>query len=458
MRVRRAERMGTAMNWMPRALPLPLAVAVVSCLVGLAACGNLLDVETRGLITEGQIKQQKLIGAVVAAAEGSYHVAFNWVAHSGAAASDEMIFSHPWTPWNTYDERTLSAEGCPHDNCGFGYDWMQQARVTGVRSVQQLEAMQAPDSAIAHALVYAGFSTVMLADYLCQVVFNGGPPLDPPQAYDSAIAIFQEAVQRAGGDAYLTSLANVGIARSYLNKNDLNHAVEYALKVDATFTAWVKFVDSDNFGDWVNKYNLFHRSTALEFTSALDPAEWRTKRDLRVPFLTDSTEGMFSPHPEARRAYFPYTPSSFEGWTPGNRDTIAGGADVRFASGLEAQYIIAEASLYGATGGWTSAQVLNFIDARRAVGAGAPSPYTGSDPAGELREQRKMDFYFAGYRLPDIIRYKKYHGIDLWPTGVIGGYGVDRDGNPPATAPQWRYGTRECWPVAQSEVNTNPNF
>jgi len=122
MRVRRAERMGTAMNWMPRALPLPLAVAVVSCLVGLAACGNLLDVETRGLITEGQIKQQKLIGAVVAAAEGSYHVAFNWVAHSGAAASDEMIFSHPWTPWNTYDERTLSAEGCPHDNCGFGYD------------------------------------------------------------------------------------------------------------------------------------------------------------------------------------------------------------------------------------------------------------------------------------------------------------------------------------------------
>jgi len=324
--------------------------------------------------------------------------------------------------------------------------------------VQQLEAMQAPDSAIAHALVYAGFSTVMLADYLCQVVFNGGPPLDPPQAYDSAIAIFQEAVQRAGGDAYLTSLANVGIARSYLNKNDLNHAVEYALKVDATFTAWVKFVDSDNFGDWVNKYNLFHRSTALEFTSALDPAEWRTKRDLRVPFLTDSTEGMFSPHPEARRAYFPYTPSSFEGWTPGNRDTIAGGADVRFASGLEAQYIIAEASLYGATGGWTSAQVLNFIDARRAVGAGAPSPYTGSDLAGELREQRKMDFYFAGYRLPDIIRYKKYHGIDLWPTGVIGGYGVDRDGNPPATAPQWRYGTRECWPVAQSEVNTNPNF
>ena len=210
MRAPARERTGTVMNWTTRA-------QVLCCLVAFAACSNLLSVDQRGLITSEQINQQKIIGAVVAAAEGDYHVAFNWVAHSGAAATDEMIFSHPWTPWNTYDERTLLAEGCPHDNCGFGYDWMQQARVTGVRSVQQLKVMQAPDTAIAHALDYAGFSTVMLADYLCQVPLSGGPALDPAVAYDSAIAIFQEAVQRAGGAAYLTNLANVGIARAYLN-------------------------------------------------------------------------------------------------------------------------------------------------------------------------------------------------------------------------------------------------
>jgi len=74
--------------------------------------------------------------------------------------------------------------------------------------------------------------------------------------YDSAIALLQEAVQRAAGATIITNLANVGIARSFLNKNDVNHAIEYAQKVDPTFTAWVKYVDSDNFGDWVNKYNL----------------------------------------------------------------------------------------------------------------------------------------------------------------------------------------------------------
>ncbi len=439
------------MNW---------TTAVGGLAIGLAACSDLLNVEQRGLITDEQVKQQKLVCALVAAAEGDYHVAFNWVAHSGASSGDEAIFAHVWTPWNEYDERDLTAEGCPHDNCGFGYDWMQRARVTGVRSVQQLKGIQAPDTAIAHALNYAGYSTVLLADYLCQVVLNGGPALEPAVAYDSAIAIFQEAVQRAGGNSYLTNLANVGIARSYLNKNDLDHAIEYAGKVDPAFEAWVRFVDSDNFGDWVNKYNLFHRTTALEFNTALDPSEWATKRDLRVPFLTDSTQPLFSPHPEARRGYFPYTPYSFSTWTSGNKDTIAGRASTRFASGLEARYIIAEASLYGGTGGWTPAQVQAFIDERRTVGGhGAyAGPATTDALAAELQEQRKLDFFFAGYRMPDLIRYKKYPGVDLWPTGPIGGYGFDRNGQPPAATPPWRYGSVECWPLAQSETNTNPNF
>ena len=79
MRAPARERTGTAMNWTTRA-------QVLCCLVAFAACSNLLSVDQRGLITSEQINQQKIIGAVVAAAEGDYHVAFNWVAHSGAAA------------------------------------------------------------------------------------------------------------------------------------------------------------------------------------------------------------------------------------------------------------------------------------------------------------------------------------------------------------------------------------
>jgi hypothetical protein len=60
-----------------------------------------------------------------------------------------------------------------------------------------------------------------------------------------------------------------------------------------------------------------------------------------------------------------------------------------------------------------------------------------------------MDFYFAGYRVPDLIRYKTFRQVDLWPTGKIGGY--------PPEAP-YVYGSTECWPIGQSEVSTNPNL
>jgi SusD/RagB-like outer membrane lipoprotein len=450
--------MANPMNRTTRRWARLLPVLVLA--VGLDGCDNLLDVETRGLLTDETVKRAKLVDASVAAALGEYHIAFNWVAHSGASATDEALFAHVWTPWNDYDERDLSETGCPHDACGFGYDWMQRARVTGMRSVDQLKNIPAPDTAIAHALSYAGYSTVLLADHLCEVPLNGGPPLAPAVVYDTAIGLFQEAVQRAGGNTRLTNLANVGIARSSLNKNDLNQAIEYASKVDGAFEAWVRFAESSAFDEWVNIYNLFHRTTVLEFNTALDPAEWLTKRDLRVPFEIDSTRPLFSPHPEARRGYKPFTPYSFEGWRPGNRDSIAGGRDIRFASGLEAQYIIAEASLYGGAGGWTPAQVHAFLDQRRAVGG--LTPYAGTDAPSELqaelREQRKMDFYFAGYRMPDLIRYAKYYQVDLWPKGTMGGYGVDRNGQRPGPAPSWQYGTRACWPVAQTEVNTNPNF
>jgi starch-binding outer membrane protein, SusD/RagB family len=424
------------------------AAALVLAFAAAAGCDSLLDVDQPGQITDGQI-DEALVASLVAAAEGEYHVAFNWVGNSGAASTDEAIFAHGWSPWEDFDERDLTPAAPAHD--GIGYGWMQRARVAGVRSAARLKEMNAPAAAQARALAYAGYSTVLLADYLCQVPLNGGPLLERGAVYDSAIGLFQQAATAAGSDRSLSDLANVGIARSYLNRNDLNRAIEYAKKVEPSFQAWVRFVDSDNFGDWVDKYNLYYRTSGFispsEFSLALDPTEWAAKRDLRVPFEVDSMRRMFTSVPFARSGYVPFIPSSFEGWTPGNTKTIPGGADIRFASGLEAQYIIAEASLYGGTGGWSDAQVRAFIDARRAVGG--HGPYLGTDLRAELREQRKMDLFFAGYRMPDLIRYKQFYAVDLWPKGKMGGY--------PSVAP-YQYGATECWPVGLSEASTNPNF
>ena len=113
---------------------------------------------------------------------------------------------------------------------------------------------------------------------------------------------------------------------------------------------------------------------------------------------------------------------------------------------IEAQYMIAEASLAGGTGGMSSTQIVALIDARRAVGGMAA--YSGATTTAALRsellDQRKRDFYFAGYRVGDLRRYKKLYSTDFWPKGVMPGLTET-------------YGADECWPMDVNELNGNPN-
>jgi hypothetical protein len=119
---------------------------------------------------------------------------------------------------------------------------------------------------------------------------------------------------------------------------------------------------------------------------------------------------------------------------------------VRFASGLEARYMVGEASLAGGSGGMAPAAIVTFINERRA--AGGLSNYSGGTGTTELRtellEQRKRDFYLAGYRVGDLRRYKRLYQLDLWPKGTMPGLARS-------------YGSDECWPMDSNELNGNPN-
>jgi len=69
--------------------------------------------------------------------------------------------------------------------------------------------------------------------------------------------------------------------------------------------------------------------------------------------------------------------------------------------------------------------------------------------ADELLEQRKWDFFLAGFRMPDLIRYKKLYSKDLWPKGKMSGFTASYTQN---------YGSAECWPIGATEKNGNPNI
>jgi hypothetical protein len=73
--------------------------------------------------------------------------------------------------------------------------------------------------------------------------------------------------------------------------------------------------------------------------------------------------------------------------------------------------------------------------------------FAGADAAlfGELLDQRRRDFFLDGHRMGDLRRYKSQYQLDFWPRGTMPGL-------------QQQYGTQECWPIAASDRNSNPNI
>jgi hypothetical protein len=410
----------------------------------LGACDQLLDVSNPSAITEDNLKgDDQTVEFMVNGIQGEFRREYAWMAAHSAMFTDEAIQGHPWSPWNVYDQRNITPDSPAYD--GLSYQLLQRARGTADELIAKIETAlgsRATNSAdLAKAYAYAGYSYVLVADFLCEAPINISAPKSQAELYAMAAERFDKAIQiatAAGASATdILRLAQVGLARTRLNLNEKPAAIAAATAVPATFEAWVRY--SADAGDW-QVYNFLHWFAGYRFAGeldlALDPAQYVAVSDPRIPF-----------DPVARRlgngvrdGLLPYQTPSFSDWAPGRQEMFKETTAIRFASGLEARYIVAEA------GGMSAAELRGFVNERRAIGGLAA--FTGADGEPlfrELLEQRRRDFFLDGHRMGDLRRYKSQYQLDFWPKGTMPGL-------------QQQYGTQECWPIAASEKNSNPNI
>jgi hypothetical protein len=408
----------------------------------LTACDSLLEVTNPSAITEENLNgDDQTIGFMVNGVVGELRREYVWMAAHGAMFTDEAIQGHPYLPWNVYDARAVLADNDIHNN--FTYPLLQRARGTADELIPKIEAALADraesSAGLAKAYAYGAYSYVLLADHLCEAPVNVSAPLSTEELYGMAVERFERAISIASaagaGAADIVNLARVGLARAHLNVGNNAEAIAAASAVPPSFSAWLRY-ESDA-SDW-QVYNFLHWFSGFRFPGeldlALDPTKFTGFSDLRVPF--DPTLRRLGIG--TRDGFLPYQPPSYSEFSPGNTTQFQETTDVRFASGLEARYIIAEA------GGLSATDLRAFINERRAVGG--QGAFAGADAAlaTELREQRFRDFFLDGHRMGDLRRYKRLHQIDLFPTGVM-----------PGTTQQ--YGSQDCWPIGANEANSNPN-
>ena len=421
------------------------------------ACTDFLRVENPGAIEEPDIGSPAYISLLVNGVIGEFQPAFTGMALYSGVFTDELSNWHGFVDNIEIDRRAVLYTTGTYST--FTYTPLQSARFMADSASALLKTFlgdtASRDVRLARTMVYGAYSYALLGEQMCEAPVDLSRAYTPAELFEMALDRFEETIAVAqAASAYhagrgtagagavrsadsLAMLARVGAARALLNLDRKAEAAAMAAQVPDNFEFRVYHAEA----------NAREQNPYYSAASGGPNAQWVGVTYTPFAGLNDPRV----PHPATREkmqqdsALVPNSPLAFST----HSGTVTGAdftrsASVRFASGLEARYIVAEAT------GATAANV-TFLNQRRAIGSQLPliAP-TEAEYLAALREQRARDLYLAGYRLGDLRRYKAFHGVDLYPSGAYRG--------PSNLALPPEFGDAECFPIPLAEYNGNPNL
>ena len=440
-----------------KTLRLATGLAVLATMPACDTLDELLVANNPERISEDALNDALLVdvltNSVIGEFSGMYDDPFIW---RGSMFTDEQITGINWESTARLSQRLVRYdEGDPD----YMFSATSSARAMADSVAGRFRTLidnPASDERMAIALIYAGYSHIVMGDAMCEAVFDVSESIvSQAQIYERGLSRLEEGMQVAGaaGREDLVNLARVGLARSHLNLGNHSQVTQYASEVPADFAFWVEYEQTSDGGTdlvlW-GRINGGNHSLGVhpnflngEFGSQDIVAD---QTDPRLQHTPSWSLG----HNRLTRLYKPYQSLPFSGF---NGEAIADGGsppfyqrgtDIKMASGLEALHHFYEAA--GPDGAGPAGSTLEFVNARRAFGKQEPVSLSGADLMAELRSQRGRDMYLGGFRLGDLRRWKNQGAGDFFPSGTH-----------PTT--EWgQYGDATCFPLPLEEYEGNPNL
>jgi hypothetical protein len=353
--------------------------------------------------------------------------AFQAIALSGGWISDEL-----WTGAIRPETNHLNSRnfvGTDDINIDI-FALLSLAVANNVNAVRVLAAAtgSASDSNYARVSMNAGYAFLLMAETMCVSDVQDGPQLTDAQLLDSAITHFTKAIAvgNAASNPPIVQESQVGLARAYLQLGSWANATSTAGSVPTSFVAYEINSANPATADSLGNVMIVQQNSE----QLVVPQMYRDLNDPRVP--TDSsgctiTNGL----PCVLQAKF----STY-------------GDPIRLASGLEAQFIAAEAQLHGSG---STGPALTVIASERA--AGNEGAYTGGTDTlsvlTELLNQRAREFWMEAKKLGDIRRN---------PSVSLASILTDPVGAPYLGPTGGTFGKTFCAPIPPEEINANPNL
>ncbi|HEU4455850.1 MAG TPA: RagB/SusD family nutrient uptake outer membrane protein [Longimicrobium sp.] len=427
------------------------ALAVAALALGGAGC-DLLEVDNPGAIEPPALEDPRYIPLMVNGVIGEFQPTLPVAAYYTAVFADELRNHHVFFEERLIDQRRVGPENATY--VAFVYNVVHRSRFMADSVAGRLKVLLADsasrDPRLARVQAYAGYNYVLLGEWLCESPVNGSRPYSSQELlrdfalprFDEAIAVATAARNRSGATAAqiasadsIINFAKVGAARAALWLGDKPKAISYATGVPAAFE-YRAFYSENSARENNPLWNRFSNGSG-NTSGSVSNTPFAQLNDPRVPHPVAAERVM-----DATNAFIPNSPSAYNTF-----NNTAIGAEwaragyMRVASGLEARYILAEAT--GPT-----AESIAFIESRRAIAptGTAAAATTADNFFANLREQRGRDLFLDGHRLGDIRRYQTQYGINYFPTGTY--YG---------TTSGETFGDQTCLPLSLAEITGNPN-
>ena len=417
---------------------LSQAAAALCIVMAFAGCDGLLDATNPEFVNEDQLTDPALERLVVNGVLGEFQYAYGYYALYSGILSDEVFTDH-----TNVGVRELSLHNIleANDVNTAVYGNLHRARQSAEDAVIRLKAMLGEANAAkslnyATVLAYGGYAYTLLGEGFCESPVSMSAPLPSDSLLARGVAMFNQAITAAtasGTSAAATDIINmsrVGAARALLKLGNGTSAATFASQVPASYEK-LSYYSANS----VRENNILNVPAGVSGAWLSTGPAFLALADSRAPATTVTTLRGLNSNPIMP----PQKPYMYIGWAAtAVNDRILNNTNIKFATGLEAQYVVAE--VQGPT-----AATLTFVNQRRAVSGKAPVNLTGNELMAELRTQRSLDFYLTGQRLGDLRRYKAKLGIDLFPKGKY-----------PITAEV--YSGAQCFIVPLDEKATNPFY
>lgn len=431
----------SVIDWKGKTSLVPLLIGSLLVMV-FAGCNDILEVDDTGAIQQQDLTDPEMVDLITNGARSEFQDAYINLSLTSAVFSGEAFVDHTNIGWRNFSLRSFNDDNSINAQLYVNLQQLRASAEDGITRMEEILGEQEVSQNLeaARLKLYAGYSYIYFGENFCSAPVNLSEAYPSSELLQRAITRLGEAItiaeaaQQAGGDAAtaeeILNLSNLGIARAHLQLGNNSEAIQFASEVDEGFEAWAYYSNNSNREN--NTWAQIANPGADTWISVNNP--FQNLNDPRLTHVEEPFSGL-----NGNDIYPPYQPYNFEGWNPGQADNFIDRAtNIRFASGLEAQYIIAEAQ--GPTG-----DTEDFVNERRAVGNQSQVSLSGDDLMEELRNQRARDFYMTGRRLADLRRYQDQYGVDLFPTGT---YPVGNE----------VYGDATCYVIPLEEKIGNPNL